>query len=73
MKLTDAEIEEGARRLYTATRDAHEAMPDWPQLEPKRQRAYREIVNNLALALGGDRSPEAVEVFLIWMGDRPAP
>ena len=70
MKLSDDEVEEGARRLCNSTAAATDER--WDKLNEKRREGFRMIVRNLAAALETEYSPAAVNVFLLWMGPQEA-
>ena len=64
MILTDAEIEEAAARLVKSS-----VGKSWSDLSDDQKRGYRIIVTKLAASLDTPRTPEAVFVFMAWMGD----
>jgi hypothetical protein len=66
MTLTEEEVGEAASRLWQQTfgKELSAATTD--------EHLYaRTLVKELAAQLSVDRSPEAVEVFMVWMGDGP--
>jgi hypothetical protein len=62
--LTDAEIEEAAARLVKSS-----VGKSWSDLSDNQKRGYLIIVTKLAASLDTPRTPEAVFVFIAWMGD----
>jgi hypothetical protein len=62
--LTDAEIEEAAARLVKSS-----VGKSWPDLPDNQKHGYRMIVTKLAASLDTPKTPEAVFVFMTWMGD----
>jgi hypothetical protein len=63
MTLTDAEIGEAARRL------ARSGKKDWALLSEREREGFCMVVSTLAAELDVEHSPEALLVFMTWMGD----
>ena len=68
MILTDDEIDEAAERLHRSSTVGDEPVI-FSRLPLLKQKGYREIVVDLASQIDLPHSPEAVRVFMLWMGD----
>jgi hypothetical protein len=66
MTLEPDEIEEAARRLAK-----NSLGKDWDTLDANEREGFRLVVVGLAGKLKAERTPEAVHVFLTWMGEAP--
>ena len=62
--LPDAETEEAAARLVKSS-----VGKSWSDLPDNQKHGYRMIVTKLAASLDTPKTPEAVFVFMAWMGD----
>jgi hypothetical protein len=62
--LTDAETAEAAARHVKSS-----VGKSWSGLSDNQKQGYRHIVTKLATKLDTPRTPEAVFVFMAWMGD----
>jgi RNA polymerase subunit RPABC4/transcription elongation factor Spt4 len=71
MILTDVEISEVAERLHRTSTEhlAGDQSVIFSQLPSLKQMGYRKIVVDLAAQIDLPHSPEAVRVFMVWMGD----
>jgi hypothetical protein len=65
MRLTDEETEQAARRLYATS-----LKKNWDAADDNAKQGIRQIVTEMARKMG-ERSPEALRVFMLWMGDDP--
>lgn len=63
MNLTDDQAIEAARRMVKGLGKSYADMCEGEQT------AYRTLVVALAKDLGGEDSPAALRVFMLWMGD----
>jgi hypothetical protein len=63
MQLTDAETEEAAQRLARTSGET------WSGMSELNRVGMRMLVRDLAAAIDAERSPEALLVFMTWMGD----